>query len=59
MIQGLKKLKMDATVQLTDNISEAGVLFALLSKLRKNSGIQAAAKSHKIPVYVAKVKSIF
>ncbi|TYI96289.1 hypothetical protein E1A91_D01G061600v1 [Gossypium mustelinum] len=57
VIQGLKKLKMDAAVQLTDNISEAGVLFALLSKLRKNSGIQAAAKSHKIPVYVAKTSS--
>ncbi|KAK5844470.1 protein SEEDLING PLASTID DEVELOPMENT 1 [Gossypium arboreum] len=57
VIQGLKKLKMDAAVQLTDNISEAGVLFALLSKLRKNSGIQAAAKSHKIAVYVAKTSS--
>ncbi|MBA0759121.1 hypothetical protein Gotri_022043 [Gossypium trilobum] len=57
VIQGLKKLKMDAAVQLTDNISEAGVLFAVLSKLRKNSGIQAAAKSHKIPVYVAKTSS--
>ncbi|TYJ48403.1 hypothetical protein E1A91_A01G059700v1 [Gossypium mustelinum] len=57
VIQGLKKLKMDAAVQLTDNISEAGVLFALLLKLRKNSGIQAAAKSHKIAVYVAKTSS--
>ncbi|XP_039027016.1 protein SEEDLING PLASTID DEVELOPMENT 1-like [Hibiscus syriacus] len=57
VIQGLEKLKMDAAVRLTDNISEADVLFALLSKLRKNSGIQAAAKSHRIPVYVAKTSS--
>ncbi|XP_017980646.1 PREDICTED: uncharacterized protein ycf45 [Theobroma cacao] len=58
VIQGLKKLKMDAAVQLTDNISEANAILALLSKLRKNSGIQAAARSHHIPVYVAKTSSL-
>ncbi|GMJ10141.1 hypothetical protein like AT1G73170 [Hibiscus trionum] len=57
VIQGLKKLKMDAAVRLTDNMGEADVLFALLSKLRKNSSIQAAAKSYRIPVYVAKTSS--
>ncbi|KAL4272489.1 hypothetical protein GQ457_13G003910 [Hibiscus cannabinus] len=57
VIQGLKKLKMDAAVRLTDNMGEADVLFALLSKLRKNSSIQTAAKSYRIPVYVAKTSS--
>ncbi|KAK8648382.1 hypothetical protein V6N13_129136 [Hibiscus sabdariffa] len=57
VIQGLKKLKMDAALRLTDNMGEADVLFALLSKLRKNSSIQAAAKSYRIPVYVAKTSS--
>ncbi|XWS52147.1 hypothetical protein CRYUN_Cryun11dG0042300 [Craigia yunnanensis] len=56
--QGLKKLKMDAAVQLTENISEADAMLALHSKLKKNSGIQSAAKSHDIPVYVAKTSSL-
>ena len=59
MIQGLKKLKMDASVRLTENISEADALLALHSKLKKNSGIQSAAKSHDIPVYLAKVNAFF
>lgn len=46
---------MDAAVQLTDNISEADALLSLHSKLKKNSRIQAAAKSHDIPIYVTKV----
>ncbi|KAF2287304.1 hypothetical protein GH714_039588 [Hevea brasiliensis] len=46
---------MDTALQLTDNISEADALLALQSKLKKNSGIQAAAKSHDIPIYVIKV----
>ncbi|XVE80044.1 hypothetical protein DITRI_Ditri14bG0107400 [Diplodiscus trichospermus] len=58
VIQGLKKLKMDAVVRLTENISEADALLALHSKLKKNTGIQAAAKSHDIPVYVAKTSSL-
>lgn len=45
----------DAAIQLTDNISEANALLALQSKLKKNPGIQAAAKSHDIPIYVTKV----
>ncbi|OMO92435.1 hypothetical protein COLO4_17613 [Corchorus olitorius] len=57
-IEGLKKLKMDATVRLTDNISEADAMLAQLSRLKKNSGIQAAAKSHNIPVYVTKTSSL-
>lgn len=55
MIQVINQLKMDTAVQLTDNISEADALLALQSKLKKNSGIQAAAKSHDIPIYVTKV----
>lgn len=51
----IKQLQMDDAVQLTDNISEADALLALHSKLKKNSGIQAAAKSHDIPIYVTKV----
>ncbi|OMO74838.1 hypothetical protein CCACVL1_16433 [Corchorus capsularis] len=57
-IEGLKKLKMDATVRLTDNISEADAMLAQLSRLKKNSGIQAAVKSHNIPVYVTKTSSL-
>lgn len=49
----------DVALQLTDNISEANALLALQSKLKKNSGIQAAAKSHDIPIYVTKVTIIF
>lgn len=55
MIQGIKQLKMNDKVELTDNISEADALLALQSKLKKNSRIQAAAKSHDIPIYVTKV----
>lgn len=56
MIQVIKQLRMDdAAIWLTDNISEADALLALQSKLKKNSRIQAAAKSHDIPIYVTKV----
>ncbi|XP_061357718.1 protein SEEDLING PLASTID DEVELOPMENT 1 [Gastrolobium bilobum] len=59
VIQGIKQLKMnDAALQLTDNISEANALLALLSKLKKNLRIQAAAKSHDIPIYVTKTSSL-
>ncbi|XP_020201944.1 uncharacterized protein ycf45 [Cajanus cajan] len=59
VIQGIKQLKMnDAAIHLTDNISEANALLALQSKLKKNPGIQAAAKSHDIPVYVTKTTSL-
>lgn len=54
-MQGIKQLKMDSTVRLTDNIGEADALLALQSKLKKNSHIQAAAKNLHIPIYVTKV----
>lgn len=58
MIQGINQLKMDAAVRLTDNISDADALLALQSKLKKNAKIQAAAKSHDIPIYVTKTSSL-
>ncbi|WCJ32237.1 P-loop containing nucleoside triphosphate hydrolases superfamily protein [Euphorbia peplus] len=58
IIQVMNQLNMDTQVQLTDNISEADALIALQSKLKKNPGIQAAAKSHGIPIYVTKTCSI-
>lgn len=58
VIQGIKQLEMDAAVKLIDNISEADALLALHSKLKKNPRIQAAAKSHGIPIYVTKTSSI-
>lgn len=59
VIQGIKQLRIDdAAIQLTDNISEANALLALQSKLKKNPGIQAAAKSHDIPIYVTKTSSL-
>lgn len=45
----------DVAIHFTGNISEADALFALQSKLKKNAGIQAAVKSHDIPIYVIKV----
>lgn len=58
VIQGIKQLKMDTSIQLTDNISKADALLALQSKLKKNSRIQAAAKTHDIPIYVTKTSSL-
>ncbi|XP_015574899.1 protein SEEDLING PLASTID DEVELOPMENT 1 isoform X1 [Ricinus communis] len=58
VIQGTNQLKIDTVVQLTDNISEADALLALHSKLKKNPGIQAAAESHDIPIYVTKTNSL-
>ncbi|KAL0399451.1 UNVERIFIED_CONTAM: protein SEEDLING PLASTID DEVELOPMENT 1 [Sesamum radiatum] len=58
MVQGMKQLKIDDTIKFTDNISEADVLLALQSKLKKNSGLQAAAKSRGIPTYVSKTSSL-
>ncbi|KAB1206172.1 hypothetical protein CJ030_MR7G014345 [Morella rubra] len=57
--QAIKQLKLnDAAVLLTDNISEADALLALQTKIKKNSRIQAAAKSHDIPIYVTKTSSL-
>ncbi|PIN20877.1 hypothetical protein CDL12_06433 [Handroanthus impetiginosus] len=58
MVQGVKQLKIDDTIEFTDNISEADVLFALQSRLKKNSGLQAAARSRGIPTYVSKTSSL-
>lgn len=57
VLQGIKKLNLEDEVELTDNISEADALLALQSMLKKNVGIQAAAKSHDKPVYVTKTSS--
>ncbi|KAH0707141.1 hypothetical protein KY289_012217 [Solanum tuberosum] len=57
VMQGINQLNIDDTIEFTDNISEADVLLALQSKLKKNSRIQAAAKSHGIPIYVTKTSS--
>lgn len=46
---------MDDVIGLTDNISEADVFLALHSKLKKNSQIQAVAKSRGVPIHVTKV----
>lgn len=48
---------MTDEVKLTDDISEAHALLALQSKLKKNPGIQAAARSHGIPIYVTKTSA--
>ncbi|XP_057539446.1 protein SEEDLING PLASTID DEVELOPMENT 1 [Amaranthus tricolor] len=58
VVQGIKKLNLDDEVELTDNMSEADVLLALQSKLKKNPGIQAVAKSHDKPLYVTKTSSL-
>ncbi|XP_059277166.1 protein SEEDLING PLASTID DEVELOPMENT 1 isoform X2 [Lycium ferocissimum] len=57
VMQGMKQLNIDDAIEFTDNISEADVLLALQSKLKKNSRIQAAARSHGIPIYVTKTSS--
>ncbi|KAF3669767.1 putative transcription factor TCP4-like [Capsicum annuum] len=57
VMQGIKQLNIDDAVEFTDNISEADVLLALQSKLKKNSWIQSAARSHGIPIYVTKTSS--
>ncbi|KAG8386385.1 hypothetical protein BUALT_Bualt03G0143400 [Buddleja alternifolia] len=58
MVQGMKLLKIADVIEFTDNISEADVLLALQSKLKKNSRLQAAARSRGIPTYVSKTSSI-
>lgn len=58
-MQGIKQLKIDETIEFTDNISEADVLIALQSKLKKNSRLQAAARSRGLPTYVIKVSLSF
>ncbi|KAI7734563.1 hypothetical protein M8C21_023734, partial [Ambrosia artemisiifolia] len=56
--QVFKHLKMESAVEYTENISEADAILALLSKIKKNSRIQAAAHSNDIPIYVTKTSSL-
>ncbi|KAI3695254.1 hypothetical protein L1987_78248 [Smallanthus sonchifolius] len=56
--QVFKHLMMESAVQFTENISEADAILALLSKIKKNSRIQAAAHSNDIPIYVTKTTSL-
>lgn len=51
----MNQLKISGSVEFTDNISEADVLISLQSKLKKNSQLEAAARSRGIPTYVSKV----
>ncbi|KAD5318160.1 hypothetical protein E3N88_18106 [Mikania micrantha] len=53
-----KHLKMESAIEFTENISEADAILALLSKIKKNSRIQAAAHSNDIPIYVTKTSSL-
>lgn len=57
VLQAVKQLGMDEAITLTDNVSEADAFLALHSKLKKNSQIQAVAKSRGIPVHVTKVNA--
>lgn len=57
-MQAMKQLGMDEMIELTDNISEAGAFLALHSKIKKNSQIQAVAKSRDIPIFVTKTNSL-
>ncbi|GAB4849413.1 hypothetical protein Ancab_004210 [Ancistrocladus abbreviatus] len=57
-MQGIKKLKLDDEVELTDNIIEADVLLAQQAKIKKNPRIQAVARAHGMPVYVTKTSSL-
>lgn len=52
------QFKSDYAIQVTDNISEAHAILALQPKLKKNSRIQAVAKSHDIPIAVIKTSSM-
>ncbi|KAF4348634.1 protein SEEDLING PLASTID DEVELOPMENT 1 [Cannabis sativa] len=60
VIQGIKQLKIEdnTSISLTNNISEADAVLALQSKLKKNPRIQAAFKSHNIPIYMTKTSSL-
>lgn len=58
VLQGIKQVKTNKAVKISDNISEADALLALQSKLKKNHRIQAAAESRGIPIYVMKTTSL-
>ncbi|GJV63597.1 P-loop containing nucleoside triphosphate hydrolase superfamily protein [Tanacetum coccineum] len=56
--QVFKQLKTGSVLEFTENISEADAILALLSKIKKNSRIQAAAHSNDTPIYVTKTSSL-
>ncbi|KAL7593026.1 hypothetical protein Lser_V15G35109 [Lactuca serriola] len=58
VMQVFKHLKMESTIDFTENISEADAIIALLSKIKKNSRIQAAAHSSDVPIYVTKTSAL-
>ncbi|URE10890.1 AAA domain (dynein-related subfamily) [Musa troglodytarum] len=58
VLQALKQLGIDEMIETTDNVSEADAFLALSSKLKKNSQIQAVAKSRDIPIFVTKSTSL-
>ncbi|RAL38118.1 hypothetical protein DM860_000812 [Cuscuta australis] len=58
VIHGIKQLKIDHAIEFTDNISEADALLALQSKLKRNSGIQAAARTRGVRIYSSKTGSL-
>ncbi|EPS74206.1 hypothetical protein M569_00547 [Genlisea aurea] len=57
VLQGMKQLSTGGRIEFTYNISEADVLVALHTKLKKNPHLQTAAKSRDIPTYIAKSTS--
>ncbi|KAL4554349.1 hypothetical protein LXL04_039570 [Taraxacum kok-saghyz] len=58
VVQVFNHLKMENSVEFTENISEADAILALLSKIKKNSRIQAAAHSSDVPIYVTKTSAL-
>ncbi|KAL8167276.1 hypothetical protein V2J09_008775 [Rumex salicifolius] len=58
VIQGIKKLRLEDALELTDDIQEADVLLVSHSKIKKSPGIQAAARSNDIPIYLTKTGSL-
>ncbi|CAH9135579.1 unnamed protein product [Cuscuta epithymum] len=58
VVQGIKQLKIKQAFEFTDNISEADALLVLHSKLKKKSGIQAAARAQGLPTYISKTSSL-
>ncbi|KAG6479635.1 hypothetical protein ZIOFF_063103 [Zingiber officinale] len=58
VMEAIKHLGIDEMIKITDNLSEADAFIAWYAKLKKNSHIQAVAKSSGIPVFVTKSTSL-
>ncbi|XP_074564516.1 protein SEEDLING PLASTID DEVELOPMENT 1 [Curcuma longa] len=58
VMEAIKHLGIDEMIKITDNISEADAFIAWHAKLKRNSHIQAVAKSSGIPVFVTKSTSL-